>query len=252
MTAGQLLLIKEVMIRMNNQLIKTLNIFQEESHYQFKDINLLATALTHSSYANENRRNKIISNERLEFLGDAVLDIIISDYIYAQYPLLPEGELTRIRASVVCEESLAQCAKKLQFGTFLLLGKGEELTGGRKRHSILSDAFEAVLAAIYLDGSFAEAKRWALRQLRPTIKAAADGTAFRDYKTLLQELIQQNSDERIEYNIVKETGPDHDKDFYVEINLKDDTIGKGMGKSKKQAEQNAAKSALDILQGHAK
>ncbi len=251
MTVGQLLLIREVMIRMNNQVKERLKQFQEKSHYQFKDTNLLATALTHSSYANENRRNKLLSNERLEFLGDAVLNIIISDYIYAQYPHLPEGELTRIRASVVCEESLAQCAKELQFGTFLLLGKGEEMTGGRKRHSILSDAFEAVLASIYLDGSFKEAQKWALNQLKSTIKAAADGTAFRDYKTLLQELIQKNSDDRIEYIIVKESGPDHNKDFYVEIRHGNNVIGKGEGKSKKQAEQNAAKSALEMLQAKA-
>lgn len=232
-------------MKTDKQLEKRLSDFQQSSNYTFKNIEILVTAFTHSSYANENRGNHINSNERLEFLGDAVLNIIVSDYIYRTFQDLPEGELTRIRASVVCEGSLAQCSKKLNIGSFLLLGKGEEFTGGRERNSILSDAFEAVLAAIYLDGSFEEARNWALIQLESTIKAAAKGTVFRDYKTLLQEFIQKNGDGKIEYEIIKESGPDHNKKFYVEIRYNHEAIGRGSGKSKKEAEQNAARHALD-------
>jgi ribonuclease-3 len=237
----------EEIMNVDKQLSENLEFFQRIIHYRFKNINTLVIAFTHSSYANENRHSDIISNERLEFLGDAVLNIIISDYIYRNYPDLPEGELTRIRASVVCEPSLAQCAKKLNIGKFLLLGKGEEMTGGRERISILSDAFEAILAAIFLDGDLEAARQWVLSQLEPTIKAAAQGTVFRDYKTLLQEYIQRNGEERIEYEIVKECGPDHNKEFYVEVRHSNKVIGTGSGKSKKEAEQNAAKYALEQL-----
>lgn len=234
-------------MKMEREFKAKLGRFQSISRYTFHNIETLVTAFTHSSYANENKEYNMTSNERLEFLGDAVLNIIVSDYIYRHYPEFPEGELTRIRASVVCEGSLAQCAKKLNIGNYLLLGKGEEMTGGRERDSILSDAFEAVLAAIYLDGSFEQAKTWALKQLSETIKAAADGTAFRDYKTLLQEYVQRSNDEKIEYEIVKESGPDHNKLFYVEIKLNNKVIGKGKGRSKKESEQNAAKHALEKL-----
>ncbi|MDK2798403.1 MAG: ribonuclease [Clostridiales bacterium] len=235
-------------MQIDSQLNPNLEIFQKKIKYKFNNISTLLIAFTHSSYANENRHSNIVSNERLEFLGDAVLNIIISDYIYRHYPELPEGELTRIRASVVCEPSLAQCAQKLNIGKYLLLGKGEEMTGGRERISILSDAFEAILAAIFLDGDLEAARKWALEQLTPTIKAAVQGTAFRDYKTLLQEYIQKSGEERIEYEIVKESGPDHNKEFYVQVKHNHNVIGTGSGKSKKEAEQNAAKHALDKLE----
>ncbi|WHH59415.1 ribonuclease III [Petroclostridium sp. X23] len=237
-------------MKTDKQLKQNLEIFQNQIKYKFRKINHLIVALTHSSYANENRHSNILSNERLEFLGDAVLNIIVSDYIYRQYSELPEGELTRIRASVVCEPSLAQCAKNLEIGKFLFLGKGEEMTGGRERISILSDAFEAIIASIFLDRDLETAKRWVLDQLSATIEAAVEGTVFKDYKTILQELLQKNSEERVEYEIVAESGPDHNKEFHVDAKQNNKVIGTGKGKSKKEAEQNAAKYALEQLQSN--
>ena len=218
--------------------------FEHQSGYVFKDLTLLRKAFTHSSYANEHRAHQVPCNERLEFLGDAVLNIIISDYIFCTYPALPEGELTRIRASVVCEGSLAKCARELKIGDFLLLGKGEALTGGRDRESILSDAFEAVLGAIYCDSGLLKAQAWVLDQFMMTIQAAEEGTVFRDYKTLLQEHVQRISDEKITYHIDKESGPDHNKKFYIKILYGEKVIGRGCGRSKKEAEQKAAYEAL--------
>ncbi|MGE4284835.1 MAG: ribonuclease III [Clostridia bacterium] len=235
-------------MNIDNELNQSLKVFQNQIGYRFKNIQNLVIALTHSSYANENRHSNILSNERHEFLGDAVLNIIISDHIYRKYPELPEGELTRVRASVVCEPSLAQCAQKLEIGRFLLLGKGEDLTGGRERISILSDAFEAIIAAIFLDSDLDAAKQWVLEQLSETVKAAVEGTVFKDYKTILQELVQKNNEERIEYEIVQERGPDHNKEFCVEARQNNKIVGHGIGKSKKEAEQNAAKHALEQLQ----
>ncbi len=218
--------------------------FEQQSGYVFEDLTLLRKAVTHSSYANEHRAYQLPCNERLEFLGDAVLNIIVSDHIFRTYPTLPEGELTRIRASVVCEGSLARCARQLKMGDFLLLGKGEALTGGRDRDSILSDAFEAVLGAIYSDSGLLKAQTWLLNKLMPTIHAAVKGTVFRDYKTLLQEHVQKTSDEKIIYHIDKEIGPDHNKKFYIKIILGQKVIGNGSGRSKKEAEQKAAYEAL--------
>lgn len=221
--------------------------FENSINYFFNNRALLKTALTHSSFANEKKDKSIISNERLEFLGDAVLSFIVSDYIYKNYKNLPEGELTRIRASVVCEQSLSLISKSLGVGDYISLGKGEEQTGGKERSSILSDAFEAILAAIYLDGGIEKAKEFALSHLEDSIKKAKKGKLFTDYKTKLQEIIQRKQGEVIEYVLALEKGPDHNKSFFVEVLKNNVVIGKGFGKTKKEAEQNAAKSAINAL-----
>ncbi len=213
--------------------------------YKFNNINLLKNALTHSSYANE-VRDGFSSNERLEFLGDSVLSIVVSDYIYKHYPNMPEGELTKLRASLVCEKSLCAFSRELELGNYLMLGKGEEKGGGRERDSILADAFEAVLAAIYLDGGMEPARRhvmnFVLRELQHT-----DDEVFKDYKTALQEIIQRNPEEAVSYILTGESGPDHDKEFTVEVRLNSNVIGRGTGKNKKRAEQMAAKEALMLM-----
>ena len=222
-----------------------MNTLEEKLNYKFKNRKLLENALTHSSYANEVRMGHT-SNERLEFLGDSVLSIIVSDYIYKQFPKMPEGELTRLRASLVCEKSLCGFSRELDIGRYMLLGKGEDKGGGRERDSILADAFEAVLAAIYLDGGMEVARKhvmnFVLRELNATQE---DG--FKDYKTALQEIIQRNPEESVTYILTDETGPDHNKMFTVEVHLNSNIIGKGTGKNKKQAEQQAARQALELM-----
>jgi len=213
--------------------------------YTFKNKSLLLNALTHSSYANE-VRNGVTSNERLEFLGDSVLSIIVSNYLFHQFKEMPEGELTKIRASLVCEKSLCAFSRELELGKFLRLGKGEDKGGGRERDSILADAFEAVLAAIYLDGGIEVSRNYVmpfiLRELKHT-----DDEVFKDYKTALQEIIQRNPEETVTYILTGESGPDHNKVFTVEVRLNSNVIGTGKGKSKKQAEQMAAKQALHLM-----
>ncbi|WP_425448962.1 ribonuclease III [Dethiothermospora halolimnae] len=223
--------------------------FQEKSNYKFNNINLLNRALTHSSYANEHKKHRILYNERLEFLGDSVLGVVVSDYIFDKYPGYPEGELTKLRATVVCEPTLAFVAKKLSLGDYLLLGKGEESTGGRTRVSILADAFEAVIGAIYLDGQLKSARDFVLNNLTNIIDDAVKGKIFIDYKTELQEVVQKVTKNKIAYEVVDEKGPDHNKIFYVNVKVGNKTLGEGMGKSKKEAEQSAAKSALGTLGG---
>lgn len=218
---------------------------EERLGYKFKNINLLKNSLTHSSYANE-VRGGFSSNERLEFLGDSVLSVIVSDYIYKHYPNMPEGELTKLRASLVCEKSLCTFSRELHLGEFLMLGKGEEKGGGRERDSILADAFEAVLAAMYLDGGMEVARQHVLRFVLPELNHT-DDEVFKDYKTALQEIIQRNPEEEVTYILTDESGPDHDKLFTVEVHLNSNIIGKGSGKSKKQAEQSAAKQALQLM-----
>ena len=213
-------------------------------HYTFKNKKLLHEALSHSSYANEGKRTR--SNERLEFLGDSVLSIIVAKHLFTNYTHLPEGELTKLRASLVCEKSLHEFACDFGLGEFLLLGKGEELTGGRERPSIIADAFEALLAAIYLDGGMEQARKFVL-QFIPEHLNPKQAKGLNDYKTTLQEIIQQNKEEKIEYVPIEETGPDHDKTFVVEVHLNSNVIGTGRGKSKKQAEQFAAKEALELM-----
>jgi ribonuclease-3 len=215
--------------------------------YEFKDINNLILALTHSSYANENKSDRLSSNERLEFLGDAILSIVISEYIYNMHKNLAEGEMTKARANIVCETSLAHCAVNIELGKFLLLGKGEELTGGRTRVSILSDAFEALIASIYLDGGMSKARRFILEKMKPVIDGAIDGVISLDYKTQLQEKVQKHSDKKIIYEILNEKGPDHNKVFTTQVKIADKVMGSGKGKSKKESEQNAAKVALEKL-----
>ena len=218
---------------------------EQKLGYKFNNINLLKNALTHSSYANE-VRNGFSSNERLEFLGDSVLSIVVSDYIYKHYPNMPEGELTKLRASLVCEKSLCTFSRELELGSYLMLGKGEDKGGGRERDSSLADAFEAVLAAIYLDGGMEPARRhvmnFVLRELKHT-----DDEVFKDYKTALREIIQRNPEESLTYILTDESGPDHDKSFTVEVRLNSNVIGKGTGKNKKRAEQMAAKEALMLM-----
>ncbi|MFQ8599761.1 MAG: ribonuclease III [Oscillospiraceae bacterium] len=215
--------------------------------YTFENKTLLGTALSHSSYANEVKKGTE-SNERLEFLGDSVLSIIVSDYLFQHYDHLPEGELTKLRASLVCEKSLCQFASEIKLGDYLKLGRGEKLTGGRNRPSILADAFEAVLAAIYLDGGIDKARAFVLRFVKEELESGGkQQELFRDYKTTLQEIIQQNKEEVLEYVLADEYGPDHDKTFRVEVHLNSNVIGTGVGRSKKQAEQLAAKEALELM-----
>ena len=216
---------------------------QNNLGYQFKNPVLLSRALTHSSYANE-RHVDTGDNERLEFLGDSVLGFITAEYLFANHRDFPEGELTKLRAYAVCEKSLFAYAEEIGLGNYLKLGKGEERTGGRTRPSVLSDAFEAVIAAIYLDGGMDEAKKFVLRFVVPYVEAKP---TFKDYKTMLQEVVQKNQGETLEYVLVSETGPDHDKCFTVEVHLNSNVIGRGVGGSKKKAEQNAAKEALELM-----
>lgn len=219
---------------------------QNKIGYQFKNPALLNEALTHSSYANEHKTQHIKYNERLEFLGDSVLSIVVSDYIYKNCPELPEGELTKLRASLVCEKSLYEFAKKIDLGKYLILSKGERNNGGADRPSILSDAFEALIAAIYIDGGIAPASKHILNFVIPAIKNSKK-KKINDYKTTLQEIIQKNPGEKLEYVLVKESGPDHNKHFVVEVHLNSNVIGKGGGRSKKEAEQQAAREALELM-----
>lgn len=219
--------------------------FEEKILYKFKNSHLLYEALSHSSFANENKKSRN-SNERLEFLGDSVLSIVVSDYLYKHYSHLPEGELTKIRASLVCEKSLHEFALQINLGDYIMLGKGEEHTGGRERTSILADAFEAVIAAIYLDGGMESASKHIMRFI-PKDLSEHGSVGFNDYKTILQEIVQKNPEEKVDYFLVNESGPDHDKAFTVQVKLNTNVIGEGTGKSKKQAEQMAAKEALELM-----
>lgn len=218
--------------------------FQEIIGYRFTDDSYLRIALTHSSYANESRSKNVQYNERLEFLGDSVLGLIVSRYIFENFPQLPEGKLTKMRAAVVCERSLWECAVNIDLGKYLILGHGEERMGGRTRMSILADAFEALIAAIYLDSGIETVREWVLGQLHETIIAASRGKMFKDYKTEFQEVVQQNGDVDIRYEVIGENGPDHNKTFVVEVYLNGEMMGCGEGTSKKKAEQQAAQNAL--------
>lgn len=218
--------------------------FQEVIGYHFHDEKLLRQALTHSSFANEKHLKKHSDNERLEFLGDAVLEIISSEFLYKEYPDKPEGELTKLRASIVCEPTLALCTKDIALGEYLLLGKGEDQTGGRGRKSILSDALEAVIGAIYLDGGFANAKEFIHKYILTDIEHKQ---LFYDSKTILQEIVQENGTQPVEYILTKEEGPDHNKNFTVEARVNGKVMGQGSGHTKKAAEQAAAYQAIRVL-----
>ncbi len=218
--------------------------FEKSIGYCFKNKKLIERALTHSSYANERGRK---DNERLEFLGDSVLGLITAEYLYMRLPESHEGSLTKLRASLVCEQSLFEIAKKISLPDFILLGNGEEYTGGRQRPSVVSDAFEAVLAAIYLDAGFESAKKWLLALMQDAFSDALSGNRNRDYKTELQELIQSRHSGKLSYRVSAEHGPDHRKRFEIEVLLDRTVIGKAEGASKKEAEQSAARMAIETL-----
>lgn len=218
---------------------------EKKLNYRFKDADLIKTALTHSSYANENRGGKTVCNERLEFLGDAVLGMTVAKHLYHSCPGLPEGEMTKRRAELVCEQSLVNVAKALELGDYLYLGKGEEQGGGRTRPSILADAVEAVLAAVMLDGGIEQAEKIVNEYILSDINGLRERAS--DNKTALQELVQKKSGQVLTYRLADESGPDHKKVFTVEVMLNGEVIGRGAGKSKKEAEQSAAATALRSL-----
>jgi ribonuclease-3 len=215
--------------------------------YHFNDPSILYHALSHSSYANEMRMNKEKSNERLEFLGDAVLELVTSEYVYKEYATLSEGDLTKMRASIVCEQTLSACARDLRIGDYLFLGKGEDICGGRERDSILSDALEAVIGAIYLDGGFTNAKEFIRGFILANLK---NKDLFFDSKTILQEIVQNNNNgQKLRYKLMSEEGPDHNKTFTVAVFVGNDEVGTGAGRTKKSAEQEAAYQAIQKLRG---
>lgn len=213
--------------------------------YSFRNIGLLHNALAHSSYANERWHDSLKSNERLEFLGDSILGMLVAEYLYRNFPDRPEGELTRMRADMVCERALARVAVGLNLGEHLLLGKGEEQGGGRSRESILADAVESVIAACFLDGGMDAAKNFVERFILVNVPVRQLKNA--DYKTTLQELIQQKKDNTLSYRLAGESGPDHDKQFVVELTINGKVVSTGVGTSKKRAEQDAARQALEVL-----
>lgn len=218
-----------------------LNQLESKIGYCFNNKELLKQALMHSSYINEKHLQKYQCNERLEFLGDAVLELVSSEFLYKEKPLVSEGELTKTRASMVCEPSLAFCAKDIELGSYLLLGKGEEATGGRQRDSITSDAMEALIGAIYLDGGFTSAKEFIHRFVLSDLE---NKILFFDSKTILQEIVQAEKDTKVSYQLIREEGPDHNKAFYVEALIDGKCYGSGKGRTKKAAEQQAAYQAI--------
>jgi len=224
-----------------------LTTLQKALGYKFKNFELLEAALTHSSYSNENKGSGVESNERLEFLGDSVLGMTVAVLIYSGMPSMPEGQMTRLRAELVCEKSLAALAGKLKLGQYLLLGRGEDRNGGRMRPSILADALEAVLAAMYLDGGFKPIEKFVSVNLLP--KKGPEAIESSDYKTALQEAVQEKVGQVLSYHTTGESGPDHKKVFMVEVMLNGKSIGSGKGGSKKEAEQAAARSALELKTG---
>ena len=220
---------------------KKMKELEEKIGYTFRDPALLQTAMMHSSYTNENHIPKHRCNERLEFLGDAVLELVSSEFLFRKSPKMPEGRLTRLRASMVCESSLAMCAADIGLGEYLYLGKGEEATGGRQRDSVTSDAMEALIGAVYLDGGFTNAKEFIHRLVLTDLE---DKQLFYDSKTILQEIVQAGGNGRVSYRLTGEEGPDHDKSFCVEVKIGDAVFGSGKGRTKKAAEQQAAYQAI--------
>ncbi len=220
---------------------------KDKIKYQFQNKVLLKKALTHSSYANEQRARHLQNNERLEFLGDSVLGFVTADYLYNHFPELPEGELTKLRAAIVCEQALYEVAKELGIDSAICLGHGEESSGGRQRPSILADAVEALLGAIYLDGGIEPAREFVMSFIPKSVERARQGRMFKDYKTTLQEIVQKNRQETLEYRLASTSGPDHDKTFDMELLLNSNVFATGKGRSKKEAEQMAAKQALALM-----
>ncbi len=223
------------------------NMLKEKIGYEFRHPALFQKAMTHSSYANEQRARHLQNNERLEFLGDSVLGFITADYLYNKYPELPEGELTKLRAAIVCEQALYEVAVEFGVDQAIRLGRGEESGGGRHRPSILADAVEALLGAIYLDGGIEPARRFVLSFIPQKAQKARRGQMFKDYKTVLQEIVQKNRQETLEYRLASTSGPDHDKTFEMELLLNSNVFARGTGHSKKEAEQMAAKQALEMM-----
>lgn len=217
---------------------------EEKIKYKFKNKELLKKALTHTSYAYE---HNVESNEKLEFLGDSILEFISSEYLYLNFPKLKEGEMTKVRATVVCESSLYKVAKTLGFGKYLYLGRSELVTGGNDRPAILADSVEAVIAAMFMDGGLEPAKRFIIENLKDEIEKASKNVGQKDYKTVLQEKLQVHGDVKIEYIIIGESGPDHDKMFEAEVRFNSKPLAQGKGKTKKQAEMKAAEKALEII-----
>ncbi len=225
---------------------ENLNKLEETIGYSFKGIEFLSIALTHSSYANS-QDSKLIHNERLEFLGDSILSMIISLHLYRKMHNVPEGQLTRTRANIVCENSLFIAAKSIDLGSYIYMSKGEENTGGRKRPSILADTFEAIIAAVYLDGGFDKAEKLVLTLMKDIIESSIDNKIFNDYKSFFQEYAQKYDLGPIEYTLLSEKGPDHSKVFYMALVLNKNLVGKGKGNSKKDAQQAAAKNAMKVM-----
>jgi ribonuclease III len=221
--------------------LEKLNDFENKIGYKFNDRKLLKHALTHSSYANEKRYSKLENNERLEFLGDAVLELVTSEFLYTKHKKMPEGDLTKLRARLVCEQTLAACANDIHVGDYILLGKGEAATGGRERLSILSDAMEAMIGGIYLDGGFTNAKEFICKFILSDVE---NKELFFDSKTILQEIVQSEYKEQLTYELIKEEGPDHNKKFTVVALVNDIELGIGVGRTKKAAEQEAAYQSI--------
>ena len=232
-----------------NEITSAIQSIEKSLKYTFKDKQLLIKALSHSSFANELKSKNIKSecNERLEFFGDSVLSLIVSEYLYTNYPDLPEGELSKVRAGTVCEKTLAKFAKKISLGNYLFLGHGEEMTNGRERASILADAFEALLAAMYIDGGIEPIKSFLLPFTTEEIKEIIARGNTKDYKSMLQQFVQQEHGDVLEYKLVNESGPAHDRIFETNAYLNNNVIGTGTGKSKRESEQNAAKEALALF-----
>jgi len=229
---------------MKNNLLELENMI----NYKFSNIALLKNALIHTSYAHEANIQSVKSNERLEFLGDTILNMIVSEYIFSMNPEISEGNMTKIRAEIICEDSLYEAALKIGYGEYILLGNGEFKNGGNKRPSILSDAFEAITAAIYLDSNLAEAKKFVLSALTNKIDSVVKNIGNKDHKTKLQEILQMRSNGKICYEIIKEEGPEHSKQYTSVVKFNDKVLGKGIGKNKKEAEQNAAGAALESIE----
>lgn len=223
---------------------KNIELFEKNIHYTFKNKNLIRQALTHSSYANEHRMNKLYNNERLEFLGDAVLEIVSSDFLYRKFPKMQEGQLSKKRASLVCEPTLALCAREIKLGAYLMLGKGEEATGGRERDSVVSDAMEAVIGAIYLDSGLKAASDFIMSFILNDIERKE---LFRDCKTILQEEIQGKYHETVTYEVTGYSGPEHNRQFIVQAKIGDRVLGEGCGRTKQAGGQDAAYHALIAL-----
>lgn len=233
----------------NEERLAEVRIFAEHNGIPMRNFGLLDVALTHTSYANEHKNKVIHDNERLEFLGDAVLDLVVGEYLFLRFPEWPEGELTRAKASVVCKPACAECAAKFHVGDYMLLGKGEEMSGGRNRTSILGNAFEAVIGAVYLDNNYEVASRFVLGHMKKFLDLIDRGEYDHDYKTDLQELVQKHGDVDIRYDVIRDEGPDHDKTIWIEVTVNGQAMGTGVGKNKKEAAQKAAKEAIEKIHG---